>query len=250
MNSPGPVRAAALGMACPLGLRLRPALAAIHAGISPFFDHETFVGPGGPARVAMLDDPRVPTTRHGRAAFFLRHAVAESLASLAAADDLAQRPLACILALPQPGLGPQLDPAALMRELEGLTLASGLPAKLRLHGAVTEGRAGIFAALETALALLTLGREPLILLAGVDSLVDDETLHALADRNLLMGRSNFDGVFPGEGAGCVVLTVDPRQRPLAYLLANAVAREPEPFVDVAATGKISGAQGLAAVFAS
>ena len=47
-----------------------------------------------------------------------------------------------------------------------------------------------------------------------------------------------------------MLTVDPRQRPLAYLLANAVAREPEPFVDVAATGKISGAQGLAAVFAS
>lgn len=230
-----------LGMACPLGLRVRSALAAVEAGISPFVDRDDVLAPGGPPRVAMLDEARVPPTRSERAAFFARHAVREVLGEQVPAT----RPLATILALPAPGIGPRIDPRALLHALPG--------APLVLHAAVEEGRAGTFAALDLAHELLARNREPLVLVLAADSLVDAETLRSLGDHDRLLGRTNRDGILPGEGAACLLLGLaSPRaghpRPPLARIHALALAREVEPFAR--AGTKVGGALALTDVFRS
>jgi 3-oxoacyl-[acyl-carrier-protein] synthase-1 len=226
-----------LGMACPLGLRVRSALAAVEAGISPFIDRDDVLAPGGPPRVAMLDEARVPPTRSERAAFFARHAIREALGEHVPTT----RPLATILALPAPGIGPRIDPRALLDALPG--------APLVLHAAVEEGRASTFAALDLADDLLARGREPLVLVLAADSLVDAETLRSLGDHDRLLGRTNRDGILPGEGAACLLLGLASQsRRPLARIHALALAREVEPFV--AAGTRVGGALALTDVFRS
>lgn len=239
-------RVAGIGMACPVGLRSRPAIAAMNAGITRFFERDDVVGPGGPARASMLMERPLPLLRAERAAFFARHAVAEALS---VPVDASRHPLTCVLALPGSEVGPRIDPGVLMRALDGIPTGAGTPARLVLHRAVEEGRAGFFLALEAAIALLALGRERLVLVVGVDSCVDTQTLTALAERNRIGSRANLDGIIPGEGAGCVLLghpSAVSRQQTLALLPANAVAREPVPFA--AGGSKTSTAEGLAAVF--
>lgn len=223
-----------VGMACPLGLRTRPALAAVDAGVSAFTDRDDVVAPGGPPRVAMLDEPRVPATRSERAGFFAGHAIREALA----ACPPLQRPLATILALPAPGIGPRIDPRVLLH---------GVATPLRLHAAFEEGRAASFAALDVALDLLARGHEPLVAIIAADSLVDVETLRSLGDHDRLMGRTHRDGILPGEGAACLLLDAAP-YRPLARIHALALAREAEPLAMV--TAKVGGALGLTHVFRS
>lgn len=227
-----------VGLACPVGLYSRAALAAMRAGIVRFLEVDE-IGAIGSARASMLASLPLQSTRTERAAMFARHAAREALSDL---DELGGRSLPCFLALPEPELGPRIDVAAVMRAFES-------PVPLRVERVVEDGRAGIFAALRAALSVLARGEEPFVLVAGVDSLVDPQTLEELADSGRLLGPSNLDGRIPGEGAACVLLchpSTVLRRQALAQIVAAAVAREPLPFV--AAGDRISPAEGLSTVF--
>lgn len=237
-----PIPIVGVGMACPVGWHSASALAALRAGITRFTEVGDVVGPGGPARASRLAALDPAATRSERAAAFARPALLEALAHL---GDPGERPLPCFLATPEPDLGPPLDLAALLRDLAD----AAPPLRLELHRGES-GRAGCFAALRAATRrLLAADADRFALVGGLDSLADPQTLAALADRDRLLGRSNLDGVLPGEGAAFLLLmrpTAPAPRAPLARLLATAVAREPLPFAD--ASDRLSAADGLTAAF--
>ncbi len=224
-------RVLAWGSACPLGLRTEPALAAMYAGITRFEEHERIRDPAGdPARAAAVRGLDPSTPRTDRAAFFARHALAELVPSLATAG-LASIP--CFLALPEQGLGPALDLAAVQKALAEAVRATGgtFALELRPDRLYPRGRAGAFVALHAALDVLARGACPVALVGGLDSRVDPLTLRALADGNRLLGRRNPDGLLPGEGAAFVLLAsvrAAAASQARARLTHCAVAREPHP----------------------
>lgn len=235
-----PIAVVGLGLACPVGWRSSSALAAMRAGITRFTEVGELVGPGGPVRASMLAslDPDAPRT--ARATAFARAAAHEAVADLV---DPGERPLPCFLALPGPGPGPRLDLDLLHRDLTDL--APGAP-RLDLRYTTETGRAGIFAALHAATQLLH-GAERLALIGGLDSLADPQTLADLADRDRLLGRSNLDGVLPGEGAAFLLLArPGPPRRALAHVLTTTLADEPIPFAR--AGDRLSASDGLTAAF--
>lgn len=232
-----------VGMACPLGLSSRAALAAIRAGISRFAEVDEFVGPGGPARASMLAQLGAGHSRTERVTLLARHALREAVCGLSSVD-----PLPCLLALPEADIGPRVDLDVLLGALA--EVKTGLGTRLRLDvrsdRIVTAGRAGVFVALERAVAMLAGGEARTVLVGGVDSLVDLETLDALADRDRLLGLTNLDGTIPGEGAAFILLAAPgaPGRRPRVAALATA--HEPIPFTR--AREQLSASDGLTAVF--
>jgi 3-oxoacyl-[acyl-carrier-protein] synthase I len=240
-------RVAGMGLACPVGLRSRPALAAMDAGITRFVERDDVTHADGSVKASMLGllDPQ--QSRAERITWLARHALDEALAGLGHVAG----PLPCLLALPARDVGPRIDAGALQRAFADAHTGTGARVQVVVASQrpLEDGRAGVFQALEAALALLALGREPLVLVGGVDSLVDPATLAALAARNRLLGRTNFDGIIPGEGAAFVLLghpSAVARQHTLALVRGNAVAREPRPFS--AAEPIVSTSAGLTSVF--
>lgn len=234
-----------IGMACPVGLYTRAALAAMRAGVVRFTEVDDLVGPGGTVRASMLTTLGGGATRTERAAMFTRHALREVLLGM---GNLGEETLPCFLALPEPGTGARLALDALLAEI---ATEAGPCCRLdvRPERLIEAGRAGAFAALEAAVASLAGGEARFALVAGLDSLADTQTLEALADQNRLVGNTNLDGIIPGEGAACLLLCrpgTAARRPVLAQLLATAVAREPLPLLG--ASDRISSAQGLSEVF--
>jgi 3-oxoacyl-[acyl-carrier-protein] synthase I len=224
-------RVLAYGMACPVGLRTGPALAAMYAGINRFEESDDVRDAAGdPARRAALRrlDPKTPRTE--RASFFARHALTEVSASLGSAG-LASVP--CFLALPEPGLGAAFDVASVQRALAVAVREAGgaFTLELRPDRLFARGRAGAFVALHAALDALGRGACSVALVGGLDARVDPITLRALADANRLLGRRNPDGLLPGEGAAFVLLAsirAASAHQALARLSSCALAREPHP----------------------
>jgi 3-oxoacyl-[acyl-carrier-protein] synthase I len=240
-------RVIGVGLACPVGLRSAPALAAMRAGITRIVERDDVEGPGGPARAHTLSTLEPQTPRLERILALARHALREAVANLRGPFTA---PVRCLVALPEPGLGPRIDPDPLARGL-GLTTAEGDPIPLELgpHTVFDGGRAGAFQALEAALAVMAVQPRQLCVVGGVDSRVDPVTLAALAARNRLLGATNIDGVIPGEGAAFVLLghpSLVDRRHALAHVVATRVAQEPIPF-DTAGP-RVSASLGLAAVF--
>ena len=220
-------RVVGVGLASPLGLRCGAAIAAARAGITRFAIAEEMPGD---VRISMLRSVPMPDARVDRMACLVGHALREALARV---GRTIKRRLPCVVALPD-----GVDPRSLR-----------LDARVDLHRAITSGRAGFFFALRDALRLLCTETTPWVVVAGVDSLVDRETLRRLADANRVLGRSNTDGICPGEGAACLLLgtaATVPHEATLAHVHAPSTAVEPIPFHAGPAT--ISNARGLASVF--
>ena len=228
------------GLACPLGLHARSALAAMRAGISRFAEVDGFVGPGGPVRASRLAQISPDSSRVARATMLARHAVREAAGRTAA-------PVACFLALPDPMFGPRIDPDRLLHDLADDL--NGLRLVLHPPGAGATGRAGVFTALTAALHWLDGGTERRALVGGIDSLVDLETLDALAADDRLLGATNLDGAIPGEAAAFVLLggpSASTRPQPGARIVALATGHDARPRDRADAT--IDPADGLTAVF--
>ncbi|MCX4240340.1 beta-ketoacyl synthase N-terminal-like domain-containing protein [Paraliomyxa miuraensis] len=246
------------GLSCPLGLRLDQAISAIDAGIVRFADvPAASPGPRPDAssstttklqrvKASILEDPDPGRTRTERALFFARHALAEAVTGLRRL--FTTKPVPCLLAVPE-AIGPSTpDLAAIKRALATVAAdVGGLQLSLRSTWMFSEGRAGVFQALEVAMPLLGAGYCDLTVVGGLDSLVAPDVLTALVELERVRSDRAHDGIVPGEGAAFLVLA-HPRvlaaESTLATLHAVAVAEEPRPVLDP----RPRQAEGLTSVF--
>lgn len=219
-----------VGLACPLGLRSLPALAAIRAGLRQFDsldDDERLV-----CRLEREDDGVDPGhSRSERAEFY----AAAALSELMDFCDWTGAPTVH-LAAPEPGAFVGLDVADVWARLVA-RCRRALPRTLRLFAS---GRAGAFEAVTAASRQLEAGEGQLAIVGGFDSLVDADSL----------GRLRDDPRIPGEGAAFLLLVradLLGRGTPsaLACFEALTVTDDPEPF----ASGAPARAVGLAAAVA-
>jgi len=159
----------------------------------------------GPLTTAQCSEVSAGLAGNARLAALLRVAI-HDMAGLAFASGTSPQPdnVQVLLSLPQ-GLG-QADAALIWGECR-----AGLPSALQWLSdspwvAATGSNATGFALLETAQTQAAQNPElSLLLLAGVDSLVDDSSLKAAFGAGTLLTDSHSEGFIPGEAAACVLL---------------------------------------------
>jgi 3-oxoacyl-[acyl-carrier-protein] synthase-1 len=190
-----------LGMCTPLGLSARFTQMEMAAGTVRFFETDVLDNAGEPVRASILTLLEPGLSRTERMTSLAVTALQEAMRDTA---SLGIKRLPLLLALPEPGSGSPFYPKLLLEELEG----AAAPVQLDVfEGALfSEGRAGFFRALAEASRLLKSRKATWVLVGGVDSMCDRDSLahHALAGRTL--GSSTRDGIVPGEGAGFFLLT--------------------------------------------
>lgn len=119
----------------------------------------------------------------------------------------------------------------------------GVPQTTAHVHAIAIGRTGVFAALETARALLEGAQAERVVVLAMDSLLDTMTLEWLAAQERLKGPSAPVGLAPGEAG--VALLLERRGAPGLGVAIRAVAAEPTP-LDAEPTSAVRGTR-LAAV---
>jgi 3-oxoacyl-[acyl-carrier-protein] synthase I len=149
----------------------------------------------------------------------------------AASLGIEQLPL--LLALPEPGSGSPFEVNEVLGALDG----AAAPIRLDASAAslFPEGRAGFFRALAEASRLLKARRASWVLVGGVDSMCDRDSLRLHARTGRSLGPGTRDGIIPGEGAGFFLLASSTaphhlRLKPQGWLVACALSREPHSFV--------------------
>jgi len=194
----------ATGMVTALGYNAPSTLAALRAGLSGVRTQAwADQGGGEPYRCARV---ALPQRWSGVAllADLLAPAVHECLQALvptAAQASLASVPLLVGVSDPsRPGRTPGIEQQLLPALAERLELAAPHPLSRVYPG----GQTGCAQALQDAQALIAAGQARHVIVAGVDSLVDRETLVAFDTNRRLLSTGNFNGFLAGE-AGCAVL---------------------------------------------
>lgn len=151
------------------------------------------------------------------------------IAQAEASRNLAPIPVVCALpAESTPGFDRRLP----RNFLPALTEASGLPIDSARSKLVFRGRGGGAEAFALALERVRSGHDPAILVGGVDSYHEPDTLEALDAALRLHGPECENGFVPGEGAAFVMLTHRSRASSLpksAQLFGAVVEQEPRPF---------------------
>lgn len=231
----------AAGLACPIGLRRAPALAALRAGVTPFqrLDDGRIV-----SRLAAI---RSGISRTRRMQALLRHAADEALGSLRIERGAALPTYVC---LPEADSGASYDEAAVLDTLEDA--AARARAELTLVSSVRSGRAGVFEAIDRALGRASTDGA-LALICAVDSLVDPQSLARLARRGWLLDAEHMDGRIVGEAAAALVVTTDVAHATptkFAQLIGLAVGRDDECFESHMEGASINRASGLTRLFES
>lgn len=228
------------GLACPLGLRMAPAVAAMRAGIKRFTIPEEMPE----ATVCRLSTLPADLGRTDRMCTLVSHALDEVASG---AHALWPESMELYISLPSPTLGAKVDEAKVLDVLRaGLQRGTGTALQVTSSSIVREGRSGIFTALQRAAEALTSRASGCALVAAVDSLVDRETLAALAQDRLLLGLLNADGRIPGEGAALFAVTrPDAHGVPLGRIDAIPTHLDPECFTDFHRGAALNRGGGLA-----
>jgi 3-oxoacyl-[acyl-carrier-protein] synthase-1 len=202
------VHVVGLGAQTSIGLTLPTTVAAVHGAINRFSTapHLRDRATGEPIVLARLgsiplDVPVIERMRRLAAAAAEQAIVPWIRASAPPSGDAAR--LRVVLAVPpaRPGFSGSAG-ARLGRELLG-----GLPTEVdALGSAQLEGThtAGL-AAVAHAAGILRRGEAEAVLVGGVDSYVDIDTLHWIEAQGRLRGEEKPFGVIPGEGAGFALL---------------------------------------------
>ena len=139
----------------------------------------------------------------------------------------AEHPLPLLLGLPEQHTTQPIEP---QRFVQRLALQTGLPLDIKTSVAVPRGRASALMGLRGAAARLQRGEASLVLVGGVDSLVDLYVLGTLDMEQRVRNEVNSDGFTPGEGAAflllCTAATIQARGlQPLAWLNGAAAGQE-------------------------
>lgn len=184
-------------LACPLGLRRRPAVAAMRSGLV-VFEADDLHADATVSRTSTLD-PDLP--RIQRIAALMAQVLHELTAS--GSHENWREPLPVFVVLPT------LDSAALDWLLASIRAELGgrigVEVLLARESVIPDSRAGMFTALRWAAQVLGEGRFPRIALLAADSLVAPETVGELERAGLLLGPSNRDGRVLGEGAAALLV---------------------------------------------
>lgn len=193
----------ARGMVTALGFNAPASLAALRAGISgvrelPWVDFES----GEPLRGAKISLPQWSESV-GKLADLAAAAIDECLASGCLAP-VSQVPLLIgVAAAQRPGRFEELDVELL--DAIAVRLGSALHPCSALYA---QDQYGCARALVAAQGLLEAGQAAEVVVAGVDSYLQNVTLDTYLERRRLMTPSNSNGFFPGEAA-CAVLVKQP-----------------------------------------
>ncbi|MET0350527.1 MAG: hypothetical protein ABW067_12125 [Rhizobacter sp.] len=212
----------ASGLVTGLGFNAPATLAALRAGLSavretPWKDH----GSGDPIKGSRVSLPHW-WEGTGKLADLVAPAIHECL-QVASVDDIASIPVLVGVSAPdRPGRPGDLD-TTLLDEIAA-RLGSPLHPASRLFAA---DQAGCAQALVQARALLARPEVPWVVVAGVDSLLAQDTLEARSASRRLVTGDNSNGFFPGE-AGTAVLLADAERHdgPALVLLGLGFATEP------------------------
>ncbi len=224
----GEVCICGVGARTAVGLSAEATAAAVRGSISglglhPFFtDHE-----GEPVSFAAdaATEAELPIAermlRMSRSV--ASEALSQSQSTLSSSIDC------CWVALPEPRRGIAADLEAFVAI--GLAESLGMPRES--VRALSRGHAGGLMALQAAAHMLSRGGAQAVLVIGVDSYHDSETIESLDIRRRLMSARNRSGFPPGEAAGACLLArtemVERRGLPvLARIRSAAAAVEPHP----------------------
>lgn len=230
-----PVSVISCGARTAVGLVSRTSAAALRAGITRVREHEFMVDRAGDPYMLGFDAKLRAVGQVERLVALARAVIAEAIAGVG-------QPLPKVPAFMAVTETPPARAEALARVVAGRLAQQLAPLELDLR-IVPQGNAGGFTALQAAMALLELGREPLCIVVGADSFVDADVLDGLDVESRLACARNRWGFPPGEAAAAVVLTSTAVQRnhrlpSMGELLSVALAHEPNHMrADAPCTGE-------------
>ncbi|MGC5698860.1 3-oxoacyl-ACP synthase [Pseudomonas sp. NFXW11] len=229
----------AVGLTCPVGLCAASACAAKRAGLSAlqelgFYDNagEAIIG----AAVPDLELTLAPVVRQTE---LMLQALGELLQA-APPLDWQQVPLLLCLAEPE-------RPGGNSRAL-AQSIIQALPARLGVafhpgHSRIfPSGQVAGFNALQEAARLMGQRLAPACVVAGVDSLLNAQTLQWLDQDRRLKTTRNRDGLLPGEGAAAVLVHAQRQADTCLSISGLGLGQEDAPLL----SGKPLRANGLTA----
>jgi len=149
-------------------------------------------------------------------------------------DDSLRRWLSAIgISLGVPSPRPGLDNNIGESLLSQLKIKLGIGSSRKMQCVIPTGHASALSGIGKAIEWISSGSEELVLVGGVDSYYDADTLEWLDETKRLHSEANKDGFIPGEGAGfCLLASLDFANRyhlkPLAMILSVGSSEEPHP----------------------
>ncbi len=190
----GPCWVAASGLVCSVGLYAAAACAAMRAGIIRHIELPYHNNSGEPIVGAPV--PGVPWSAQGadRLCILASYAVREAVRSLP--PTFGAVPI--FLAVTRRGAAAQLLPM--------LEAQTGIHFDMRRSRIIEGDNTAGHDALAQGWTQMMSDQLPGCLVGAVDSLLNGQTLQQLAGKHRLKNAANSDGVVPGEGASCVLLT--------------------------------------------
>ncbi|WP_224368423.1 hypothetical protein [Hyalangium versicolor] len=213
-----PLRIVSSGMCCAVGGSARAARAAIRAGLNRFVESEFIDALAEPLIVSRMPLDRIWGPR--RIAMMFEAALTDCIAGTPDFNPRATALLVLVAESGRPGYYGTWERACLA-SYEKLAGASP-PAEAQV---LALGRAGIVSALRQAHELLSRRRARQVLIAGVDSYLNAETITHLLRRERLMTEEVSEGFIPGEGAGALLVELGSRRERGFHVLGTGEAEE-------------------------
>jgi 3-oxoacyl-[acyl-carrier-protein] synthase-1 len=208
-----------LGLACPVGLTVESAAAAMRAGIDAFAELPYIDESGEPVVGATV--PGIPSDarRRTRLVALLQSAFAGALDRLREITRPEDVPLLLCTAELK---GREHEFAGIAQEAAQL---SG--ARFRREGSrhIPGGAVAPFQALLDARSLIAQGVAPMYIVAAADTLVDGGTLEALQASRRLKCSAESDGIIPGEAAAVLIVSSRPLIDRTMMVVGLGVGRE-------------------------
>lgn len=195
------LRVVSSGMCCAVGFSARAARAAIRARLNRFKESEFIDEYAEPLVVSRL--PIVNVWGRRRIAMMFEAALSDCVAGAGGFDPKAAALLLLVAEQGRPGYESTWERDCLAA-YEKVT-AMPLPGESRV---LPLGRAGLAEALRQAHELLTRKHLCHVIVAGVDSYLNAETISHLLRRRRLLTEEVSDGFIPGEGAGALILELE------------------------------------------
>jgi len=194
------LRVGSIGMITPAGLGAKASCAALRAGINVFQELPIPNPLTEPLFGAFV--PYFPQNPFSRICDLLTNAVEECLRGSRHQRDEQVALLVGVQEANRPDYSRRIERKLIEAVLGNLKISF----RPKVSKVFTSGRASVLIALLEARYLLESGRVTSCIVAGVDSLINEDCVAWLYRNGRLRLEANLDGLFPGEGAGAIEIT--------------------------------------------